>query len=293
MPHSTANAVWLSGQPPFEALEALVLRTVKLPVWGEVVVDTKARPRGTYLRLSTEHDELSGHDWLDAFAIEATAAFGLKVYLFDGHAGASDGLTVRALDEHARLRWEESSEDQAAWRRFAKEVGAGKTPLIHIAIKPVLETTGPGWSGAEVIDLAADRSIPRLSRLSLAQLHTLQREREPSLLREFTEVLEDALASADERIAALKERDYEGAVKVRDRRASEERAAKLPPKHPAAEVVSWGGRLANVQLYLDGAKEPLSAVVPLRVGYGGLGAVSPPVVQGALDATLRALLASS
>lgn len=299
---SSAAGVWLCGAPELGVVEELIRKHVSLPVWTLIDVFARAKPAAVFVRCSTEDDQVRYRtDVLHAFALEAAKALKVPVYEFEELAGASDDLLVRAIDARGKTRWEERSEDDAAYWRFAKEVRAGKARLLSVALKPALEVEGPGWRTLGTVELAApqpgtarkDRQIAAAANAILKR----RKAREPSLLAELTAALEEALVTADARVPPLRRRAYEGAVRVRGRIDSMIAADALPPQHPAAVVVKGGGLLADLQLYLEdeqgGPERKLTGVVGLAVDPGSLEPVDEAAVAAALDATVHSLLTAS
>lgn len=117
---------------------------------------------------------------------------------------------------------------------------------------------------------------------------------EKLLVDRLTEILEDALVAADERIVALAAREFEGAVRVSGADASKKRARKLAPDDPAKAIIKRGGRVCDVQLFLKGAEgaDELTVAATFAVELPGsrMGPVRRSEYVGWLDAAVVAAL---
>ena len=117
---------------------------------------------------------------------------------------------------------------------------------------------------------------------------------EELIVKRLTQILEEALITIDERIAALAAREFEGAVRVSDAETSKKRARKLSADDAAKSVLKRGGRLCDVQLFLEGAEggEETSITATFAVELPGsrMGPVRESEFVGWFDAAVVAAL---
>lgn len=117
---------------------------------------------------------------------------------------------------------------------------------------------------------------------------------EELIVKRLTRILEDALISVDERIAALAAREFEGALRVSDAETSKKRARKLSADDAAKPIVKRGGRLCDVQLFLEGGdggeETTITATFAVELPGSRMGPVRESEYVGWFDAAVVAAL---